>query len=150
MSLFGWTSALGQVDLNKGLIGCYPFRGNARDLSPSQNHGKVTGATLTEDRFGQKNNAYYFDGQDDFIEIDAKILLLNTFSYSMWVSPENLPGSADNFTFFSVGSQSGDQHIFLADQYTSGIVNSFSHSSYQGLNQNVVCNYPKPPELKKW
>ncbi|MPR35577.1 LamG-like jellyroll fold domain-containing protein [Salmonirosea aquatica] len=139
-----------QVDLNKGLIGCYPFAGNANDLSPSQNHGKVTGAVLTEDRFGAKNSAYYFDGVDDFIEINSKILLLNTFSYSLWVSPESLPAIGIAFFLISVGSDYGDQHILLGNQYTNGYHNAFSHGSYQGVAQNVRCTNDQVPQTQRW
>ena len=39
----------------------YLFAGNADD-STGTNHGVVTGATLTDDRFGNPNGAYAFDG----------------------------------------------------------------------------------------
>ena len=41
--------------LNKpdaGLIAHYPFNGNANDGSGNANHGTVSGATLTPDRYG--------------------------------------------------------------------------------------------------
>jgi hypothetical protein len=45
-----------------GLVGWWPFTGNANDLSVNTNNGTVTGATLTADRFGNTNNAYSFNG----------------------------------------------------------------------------------------
>ena len=45
-----------------GLVGWWPFTGNANDLSVNANNGTVTGATLTADRFGNPNNAYSFNG----------------------------------------------------------------------------------------
>ena len=45
-----------------GLVGWWPFTGNANDLSVNTNNGTVTGATLTADRFGNPNNAYSFNG----------------------------------------------------------------------------------------
>lgn len=45
----------------------FPFCGSADDISGSDNHGIVTGAILVEDRFGNINSAYYFDGVDDRI-----------------------------------------------------------------------------------
>lgn len=51
-----------------GLIGYWPFSGNAND-SIGINHGTVNGATLTKDRFGNSNNAYYFDGVNDNISL---------------------------------------------------------------------------------
>jgi hypothetical protein len=43
-----------------GLVGWWPFNGNANDESGNGNHGTVNGATLTEDRFGNANSAYSF------------------------------------------------------------------------------------------
>ncbi|MEY4128234.1 MAG: Internalin-J precursor [Bacteroidota bacterium] len=50
-----------------GLVGWWPFNGNANDESVNGNNGTVNGATLTTDRFGNANKAYSFDGVDDFI-----------------------------------------------------------------------------------
>ena len=38
------------------------FDGNADDMSGNGNHGIVYGAALTEDRNGNPNSAYYFNG----------------------------------------------------------------------------------------
>lgn len=56
------------ADLNEKLVAYYPFDGNAQDASGNANHATVYGATLTTDRFGNSNQAYYFDGVDDYIE----------------------------------------------------------------------------------
>jgi hypothetical protein len=45
-----------------GLVGWWPFNGNANDESGNGNNGTVNGATLTTDRFGVANKAYSFDG----------------------------------------------------------------------------------------
>lgn len=50
------------------LVAYYPFNGNADDGSGNGNHGTVNGATLTSDRFGNSNEAYYFDGNGDYID----------------------------------------------------------------------------------
>lgn len=50
-----------------GLVAYYPFNGNANDQTINGNHGIVSGATLTADRFGNPNNAYHFDGINDDI-----------------------------------------------------------------------------------
>ena len=52
-----------------GLVGWWPFSGNANDLSGNGNNGTVNGATLTTDRFGSANQAYSFDGVNDFIQM---------------------------------------------------------------------------------
>ncbi len=45
-----------------GLVSYWGFDGNANDESSYGNHGSVSGATLTSDRFGRPNSAYYFSG----------------------------------------------------------------------------------------
>ncbi|NIR94798.1 MAG: LamG domain-containing protein, partial [Gammaproteobacteria bacterium] len=43
----------------------------AFDSSVHQNHGTLHGVTLAENRYGESNKAFYFDGIDDFISIDS-------------------------------------------------------------------------------
>ena len=68
-----------------GLLGWWPFNGNASDESGNGNHGTVNGATLTTDRFGNANMAYGFDGVDDWIE--ATFNQNNNYSISTWFKP---------------------------------------------------------------
>ncbi|MFM2155641.1 MAG: hypothetical protein RL516_390 [Bacteroidota bacterium] len=44
-----------------GLVGWWPFNGNANDESGNGNNGTVNGATLTNDRFGNLNSSYSFN-----------------------------------------------------------------------------------------
>ena len=52
---------------SNGLLGWWPFNGNAIDESNNKNNGTVNGATLTSDRFGNLNAAYSFDGNDNIV-----------------------------------------------------------------------------------
>jgi hypothetical protein len=69
-----------------GLVGWWPFNGNANDESGNGNNGTVNGATLTADRFGVANKAYSFDGVNDWIEVldNPSIKPLNTITISGW------------------------------------------------------------------
>ncbi len=70
-----------------GLMGYWPFNGNANDESGNGNNGLVNGATLTNDRFGLSNKAYSFDGLDDFIQMINSGPSGNTnVSVSFWMS----------------------------------------------------------------
>ena len=71
---------------SNGLVGWWPFNGNANDESGNGNHGTVNGATLTVDRFGNANQAYGFDGVNDFIQCGQLQLNLNA-SFSVWIAP---------------------------------------------------------------
>jgi len=53
-----------------GLVGYWPFNGNANDESSIGNNGIVYGATLTTDKDGNMNSAFSFDGVDDYIELN--------------------------------------------------------------------------------
>lgn len=53
-------SLFGQFNSVDRLIMDLPFNGNAQDISGNNNHGVVYNATLTDDRFGNPNNAYDF------------------------------------------------------------------------------------------
>ncbi|SEJ00364.1 gliding motility-associated C-terminal domain-containing protein [Dyadobacter sp. SG02] len=150
ITLFSCKPASAQVNLENGLVGCYPFSGNAGDLSEKQNHGRVNGATLAEDRFGTPNSAYSFDGIDDYIEIDPADLQGNAFSYSLWVYPRVAPGENQAFFMISVGSTHGDQHMMLAWNYARNVMNGFGHSSYMGYDYNVRCMTGQIPALSKW
>ena len=82
-----------------GLVGWWPFNGNADDESGNGNNGTVTGATLTTDRNGVANKAYSFNGTNNKIFIE-KTLLSNTFSShttSVWINTS----SQTNQTIYS-------------------------------------------------
>jgi len=60
LTVLACASLNAQVNLDSGLVGCYPFTGNANDQSGHGNNGTVVGATLTKDRFNNANSAYFF------------------------------------------------------------------------------------------
>lgn len=81
-----------EIDINNlNPLAVYLFNGNANDESGNGNHGIVYGATITEDRFGNPNKAYFFDGIDDYIEIKNNPVLKPHFpvSISAWVKPKS-------------------------------------------------------------
>jgi len=56
-----------------GLVAFWPFNGDANDESGNGNSGTVEGPTLVEDRLGNPNSAYSFDGIDDYINIGNNV-----------------------------------------------------------------------------
>jgi hypothetical protein len=74
--------------LTQGLVGYWPFCGNANDDSGNGNNGTVNGATLTTDRFGNANGAYSFNGINNWIDIqnNSTINFQNEFSISLWLN----------------------------------------------------------------
>ena len=72
-----------------GLVAYYPFNGNANDESGNGNHGTVTDATLTHDRFDNENSAYSFDGDGDYIVTNSNVGIGQTvLTFSFWAKTE--------------------------------------------------------------
>ncbi len=69
-----WRFTTTQIPMD-GLVAYYPFNGNANDESGNGIDGIPTGAILSTDRFDKSNNAYSFDGIDDYIRVPHNILL---------------------------------------------------------------------------
>jgi len=68
-----------------GLLGWWPFNGNADDESGNGNNGTVNGATLTTDLYGDANSAYIFDGINDYINAGDFYNFNNSnFTISVW------------------------------------------------------------------
>lgn len=66
-----------------GLIGWWPFNGNANDESGSANNGTISGAALTSDRFGSANAAYSFNGSNDVIRISSNFFNVGWTGYTI-------------------------------------------------------------------
>jgi hypothetical protein len=72
-----------------GLVGWWPFNGNANDESGNGNNGTVNGATLTTDRFGNAGKAYSFDGTSNYIDGQFLTPILTTgngLTFATWVN----------------------------------------------------------------
>ena len=70
-----------------GLVGWWPFTGNANDESGNGNNGINSGATLSTDRFGSINSAYSFNGTSNEISItDSLLNLVSDFTISCWMN----------------------------------------------------------------
>ena len=66
-----------------GLVGWWPFNGNANDLSVNANNGTVNGATLATDRYGNANKAY--ETTSGYISVQGTFIPTNgLMSISFW------------------------------------------------------------------
>jgi gliding motility-associated-like protein len=77
--------------LANGLVGYWPFCGNANDLSGNGNHGSVTGATLSTDRLGNAKSCYSFDGIGDYINCGSgsTLRITKSITISAWIYANN-------------------------------------------------------------
>lgn len=101
--------------LTQGLVGYWPFCGNANDDSGNGNNGTVNGATLTTDRFGNANSAYSFDGVlGTHINVPLAENLQGNKSFSCWIQlPLNFVNPYCNFI------TGKNQTIVLSNDYLS-------------------------------
>ena len=93
-----------------GLVGYWPFNGNANDINTNAYNGTVNGATITRDRFGNANSAYSFNGTLNFIGVPLiNLSNNNSITISAWVKPISFSGNFTNY------------HILRQDNGTSNV-----------------------------
>ncbi len=118
--------------LVNGLVGYWPFCGNANDQSGNGNNGTVNGATLTTDRFGNANAAYNFDGVDDYISagnLNDYNFYLNDFTISAWFLNTDTSLSTYRIIIGKDSACFGDN-----GQFRAGL------SPYQGCQLELISN----------
>lgn len=78
-----------EVQYISNLVHYWPFNGNTNDaVTSGAINGTNTGATLTTDRFGNADSAYYFDGTNDSIEVGqaGSFESSDSFSFNVWIN----------------------------------------------------------------
>ena len=113
----------------QGLLGWWPFNSNANDESGFLNHGTATGATLTADRHGSANSAYYFNGSSWIRTSFTTATVTNNFTMALWSLPQ------DTIIMHSVGSYTDRISIGKGAAFhpTHGAVFSTSNASGAGI-----------------
>jgi hypothetical protein len=102
------------LNLNSGLVGHWPLNQSnysaptVFDTSPYSNDGTNYGATLTEDRLGNENEAMSFNGSGDYVSLNSSIIPENEFTISAWVM------------------RSGSGYSMIIDQYQAGSPGRFA------------------------
>jgi gliding motility-associated-like protein len=127
------------------LVGYWPFNGNSNDQSGDGNNATNNGATLTTDRFGNANKAYYFNGTSSNIYVDNfnKILGNSPFTVNFWVEPlassgwlvcfgQSSNGKAFTSGTHTAGSGNFDAGIWKYD-YTAAYTTSLSLGTFQNM-----------------
>lgn len=122
-----------------GLVGYWPFSGNANDISGNNLNGTNSGAVLTTDRFGNTNSAYSFNGTNQKITVADNDLLSftnATFTFSFWanVNPTNIGsilckyGITSNFEY-NIFTRSSDNLMSCQFFNLAGTCNPFTPST---------------------
>jgi hypothetical protein len=134
-----------QSSFEEGLVAHFPFNGDAYDQTGNGNSGVVHGATLTTDRYGNEDAAYFFNGQDNYISIeDNPQLRMSSVTMALWVTFLDLPTNQRNLISKPVGTWNYDSYV-LWYQY-DGM--SFHIGNIEGSGQ--VTHYNWIPELEQW
>lgn len=98
-----------------GLKAYYKFDGNSLDQSGSGFNATFDNATSTDDRFGNSNKAYSFDGTSTYLTIDKAVYGgTNSYSFCLWIKtddPSN--GGSYNASVLNIPN-GGNQRFQLA------------------------------------
>jgi hypothetical protein len=110
-----------------GLVGWWPFNGNANDESGNGNNGTVNGAILISDRNGNTNSAYNFNS--NFIEVSSNSTLNNTNgTVNFWML-------SSNSSLIMIPIKKNDYVNAENEQFSFAI----NHSNLFGLKYNSSC-----------
>lgn len=129
------------AQVTNGLVGYYPFNGNAKDESGKNHNGTVFNATLTKDRFGINKKAYSFNGVDTRIEIaDNDDFHLANVTVSAWLYLDTSLTTApyQSFVSKSVGSGTFNSYVCYYDNAALAAGGYFSNGS---VDQNITTPY---------
>ena len=125
-----------------GLVQHWPFDGNANNSISGGVDATVYGATLTTDRFGNENCAYYFDGNDKMIAAGAANFGTTSFTANIWVCSTKTSGLGNlmrtdggYYKGWLLRFNSGRIEIWEGRSYYTGYV---STTSYADGNWHMV------------
>ncbi len=142
MAAFSFTTeSMAQVPSyvpTNGLVGWWPFNGNANDESGNGNNGTVNGASLTSDRFTNANSSYSFDGVDD--KISTSILpSLNDFSFNVFFQTQSTNGSFKRL--IDIDNASGSYFdLFISPDNTAGAHFRVNNIQYNYASSTQLSN----------
>ena len=137
---------------SNGLVGWWPFHGNANDESGNGNNGAVNGATPTADRFGLANQAFSFNGVSDWIEVPPSSSL-NALSSELSIAGWIQVMGYDNNRFPILeksNNQSGDVQLSLIAHDIVGTTNGLLFQDIQGYVAQNYSDYYQSVGLMQW
>jgi hypothetical protein len=143
----GYSQVPNYVPTN-GLVGWWPFNGNAYDESGNGNNGFVNGATLTSDRNGVANQAYTFDVNQ---KIGTFITNFPVYSVSIWAKINTWNLGMGTFNGGALASHKTDGFYgngWGLEHNGTNNQNQWSWFEYNG--NNSVQEYVGSPQLNTW
>jgi len=132
--------------IGDGLVAYYPFNGNANDESGNGNNGIVDGATLTTDRFGSGNKAYFFDGVSENKITFSQLFAFNQSgdaSISFWVNKNASPNLYGTFMWSSTNLTDANRFHFYFVETNKSINFDYREPSSTVHYLNSNANFPE-------
>lgn len=116
-----------------GLVGWWPFNGNANDESGNGNDGTVNAASLVTDRCGNFNSAYSFDGSTNYIQCQNAGPTGNpVITFTCWIKTAST--NYGNIISYGGNSESGqDFRVFI----NGNCPNSIAFDTYDNQKSKV-------------
>lgn len=139
--------------LTQGLVGYWPFCGNANDDSGKGNNGTVSGATLTTDRFGNTNSAYSFNGTSNYIQCNLASTLntntINGITLSGWTNSIQYTYSGNQTILGLLDSSNAGYWIGYGNQNsTTGFLSG--NCGNAGVGASMILVPSTPPTANNW
>lgn len=119
--------SIAQVNVTEGLVAYYPLHGNALDASGNNHHGfELNGVLYVE---AEKGFGAYFDGINNYIQINHIDAFSNEFSISLYVKFLSESGGAI-FSKYSYNGSTGKGFTLMG---------SDNDLTFEGAGSNIFC-----------
>jgi len=123
-------------------IAYYPFNNNTVDETGHGNTCVNVNAQLINDRFGNPNSAFYFDGMNSYLEItpqSEEFKTMTDFTIAMWFKKDGWQGNRNNPT--------NRQYLFCGH---SGLNTETDNNSIYKKGFSLALDYDNSSETKSY
>jgi hypothetical protein len=132
-------------DIEAGLVAYFPFNGNAIDASGNGNPGQIINALPTEDKDGNPNSAYLFNGIDSYITIPSSESLNrpdSAITMSVWIYLNGYSLVGNNFGPILMKSNSPNNSFSyrLGVSKVRVVAASNNYNHWIGYGTNLILN----------
>lgn len=129
-----------------GLVGWWPFNGNANDESGNGNNGIASDALITTDRFGSSNSAFQNGQLTPLISVSNLTINSSSYTCSYWIKYSSLP---INTSISDVSHEWLNGGTFATFRQTNATL-SFAAGGSNGIANQVMLNTPNSIDTIGW
>jgi hypothetical protein len=129
-----------------GLVGWWPFNGNANDESGNGNNGIASDALITTDRFGSSNSAFQNGQLTPLISVSNLTINSSSYTCSYWIKYSSLPIST---SISDVSHEWLNGGTFATFRQTNATL-SFAAGGSNGIANQVMLNTPNSIDTIGW